>query len=420
MGRKKSVVRRFLLLLIVVVFMGGFLTVKGMVSTQYKKPIVVIHFAHWRVEDLGVYNQIIRQYERENPGILVVQDVEDANEYRKNLGEQLNAENAPDLFATFPGGDFNTISARKAYKDIAGLDFLKQFNPELLKPGQQNGKQYAVPYQLVYNIPIYNKEIFEKYNLKSPNDWNGFLAICQTLKNNGIIPIILDSEIGFQQFINPMIMNNLPEPDTLSKVEKGETKLVEPWFVKTLSQFKELNDRGFFQSDIPGTKKAGAAAMFAQGKGGMLAQGSYIMGTVKQQNPTMRQGLISPITVEAGQKKYEGIHTATFLLGINEKTKNYDAVLHFLQYLLKPEIGERYANATGQLLTVNGINYQSAELAEQALWQSKTTLFQPRYMILIPEVENAIINSIKEVLSGTTPEVAAQKAQQIVDEVIKK
>lgn len=400
--------------------MAGFLTLGGVASTQEKKPVVVIHFAHWRVEDLGVFNQIIRQYEQENPGVLVVQDVEDANEYRNSLSELLKKENAPDLFAVFPGGDFNAISTTQGYKDLSGLEFLKQFNPELLKPGQDNGKQYAVPYQLVYNIPVYNKDIFAKYNLQPPDDWNGFLTLCQTLKNNGIIPIILDSEIGFQQFINPMIMNNLPEADSLSKVEKGEAKLTDPWFIKTLSQFKELNDRGFFQTDISGTKKAGAAAMFAQGKGAMLAQGSYIMATVKQQNPTIHQGLISPITVESGQKKYEGIHTATFLLGINKNTKNSNAVLHFLQYLLKTEIGERYANTTGQLLTVTGVKYQSAELSEQSLWQSKTTLFQPRYMIRTPEVENAIINSIKEVLAGTAPEIAAQKAQQVIDGVVKK
>lgn len=418
MERKKRILQ--IMLLILGLGIMGFLIAGGGSAAQQQKPIVVLHFAHWRVEDLGVFNQIIRQYERENPGVRIVQDVEDANEYRKNMVDVLKSENAPDLFASFPGGDFSAASAAGAYKDISGLDFFKQLNPEILNAGQDNEKQYAVPYQLVYNIPVYNKDIFSKYNLQPPTDWKGFLILCQTLKDHGITPIIFDSEIGFQQFINPMIMNNLPEPNSLSLVEKGEAKLTDPWFVKTLSQFKELNDKGFFQADILGTKKAGAAAMFAQGKGGMLAQGSYIMATVKQQNPMIHQGLISPITVESGQKKYEGIHTATFLLGINAKTKNPEAVLHFLQYLFSPQIAERYANATGQLLTVNGVKYQSPELAEQSLWQSKKTLFHPRYLIKNSEVEAAVINSIKDVLAGTEPATAAQKAQQIIDGIIKK
>ena len=89
MGLKENKVKILLLLVIVILCVVGFLTLGGKGGAQQKKPIVVIHFAHWRVEDLGVFNQIIKQYERENPGVLVVQDVEDANEYRNDLSDLL-------------------------------------------------------------------------------------------------------------------------------------------------------------------------------------------------------------------------------------------------------------------------------------------------------------------------------------------
>ncbi|WP_338826867.1 extracellular solute-binding protein [Neomoorella thermoacetica] len=381
---------------------------------------VTIRFAHWRGEDLETFNKIIAQFQKENPNIVVNQSVETSEQYRTKIQAELQGGEGPDIFATMPGSDFAALSSANAYVDLSGLSFLSKIKPEFLKPGQINGKQYAIPYQLVYNIPVYNKDIFQKYNLELPKDWQGFLALCQKLKDNGITPIILDSEIGIGQFINPMLMNNMPSDDTLSKVQKGEAKLTDPWFVTTLKQFKELNDKGYFQKDVLGTKKAGAAALFAQGKGAMLAQGSYMMATIKQQNPNIKQGLLAPITVPADQMKYEGIHTATFMLGINSKSKNIEAAKKFLEYLFRPDVASQYANATGQMLTVNNVKYDSPELTEQSQWLSKKTLFQPRYMITVREVENAITNAVSDVLSGMSPEDAAAKAQKAVDLVVKK
>ncbi|MFZ5752873.1 MAG: extracellular solute-binding protein, partial [Bacillota bacterium] len=162
------------------------------------------------------------------------------------------------------------------------------------------------------------------------------------------------------------------------------------------------------------------AALFAQEKGAMLAQGSYMMASNKQANPNLKQGLLAPITVSADKMKYEGIHTATFMIAINKDSKNVEAAKKFMAFLFKPEIAAEYANATGQMLTISGVQYKTEELMEQAKWLEKKTLFQPRYMITVSEVEKAIVNSIMDVIGGMAPEKAALKAQQEVDRVIKK
>lgn len=417
---KKKIVGILVLFLVVSFGFAGYKILFAGAETSERKPAVVIRFAHWRVEDIDVFNKIIKKFEEEHPGIYVIQSVDDTNEYRKSLPESMKNGTGPDIFANSPGGDFAGVVEMGGYMDLTGIKLLGQINAELLKPGQYKDKQYAVPYQLVYNIPVYNKEIFAKNNLQPPTDWNGFLSVCETLKNSGVIPLIFDSEIGYSQFMNPMLMNNMPEADTLQKVQKGEAKLTDAWFVTTLSQFKELKDRGFMEPDIEGTKKAGAAALFSQEKGAMLAQGSYQMVPIKQQNPSIKQGLLAPITVSQEQKKYDGIHTATFLIGLNAKSQYVAAAQAFMEYLFSPEVAALYANTTGQLVTLNGVQYQLPELAEQSTWLSRKTLFQPRFTITNPEVEKAIANAIKDVLTGAAPQAAAAKAQQAVDAAIKK
>ncbi|RBW67377.1 ABC transporter substrate-binding protein [Bacillus taeanensis] len=378
-----------------------------------------INFVHWRGEDTEAFNEIIKKFEAANPNIHVEMNVFPSESYQAQIQATLLSGKGADVFATMPGSYFEALQEAGVYADLSNQEILNSFSEGLITAGQADGKQLALPYQLVYNIPVYNKGIFEKLGLEPPTDWNGFLEVCKVLKENGYDPILFSGDISPGQFINPMIMNNQPVDDAFHQVELGNEKLTNDWFVKTLSQIKELNDNGYFQDAALGTKKEGAAALFAQEKGAMLAHGSYMMATVKSQNPEIEQGLLAPITVDESEMKYEGIHTATFMLGVSNKSAYQEEALKFIEFLASPEIAAEYANTTGQLLTVKDVNYDSPELAESGKWLEKKTLFQPRYMITNEQVSKAIQVAIEDVISGVEPKEAAEKAQKEVDRVIK-
>jgi raffinose/stachyose/melibiose transport system substrate-binding protein len=382
---------------------------------------VKISFVHWRGEDVKVFDELIAEFNKQHPNIEVEQNVLPSEQYLASAQAKLLDGTAGDIFAAFPGAQFETFAKANLYVDLTGSDFVSNYTENLIKAGQKDGKQYALPYQLVYNQPIYNKTIFEKLNLTPPKDWEGFLALCETLKKNGYIPIAFPgADIGPGQFINSMMMNNNTDEDIWDKVETGQAKLTEDWFVKTLSQIKELNDKGYFQPDSLGTSKDIAGSLFAQEKAAMLATGSYMMATNKEQNPNLVQGLLAPITVPADQAVYEGIHTTTFMLGINANSSKQDAARTFLAFLSQKENAEKYANETGQLVTVKDVQYNTPELAESALWTEKHTRFHPRYLITVAAIEKAVTSSIQNVIAGTDPAKAAADAQKVVDQNLKK
>lgn len=263
-------------------------------------------------------------------------------------------------------------------------------------------------------------KLFEKYNLTPPKDWEGFLALCEKLKSNGIIPIAFaGADIGPGQLMNTMVMNNGPA-DIFTKVEAGEAKLTDEFWVKTLTQFKELNDKGYFQPNALGTKDAAAGALFIQEKAAILASGSYQLAQNKQQNPNLVQKLLAPITVTADKAVYEGVHTSTFLLAVNNKSKHPEEAKKFIEFLSRKDIAGQYANETGQNVTVKDVQYTTDELKAAAEWANKKTLFQPRFTITNAENQKAVTNSIQAVLSGKSPEDAAKEAQAIVDQQLKK
>ncbi|TXC82235.1 extracellular solute-binding protein [Metabacillus litoralis] len=378
-----------------------------------------ISFIHWRGEDSEIFKELISKFEDENPNIKVEMTVYPSEQYQSTAQTLLRDGSTGDVFTSFPGSQFEIIKKAGLFEDIAGEAFVDNFSPNLIKAGQADGQQLALPLQLVYNQPVYNKSLFKELGIEPADDWEGFLEMCQTLLDNGYTPIAFPgADIGPGQFMNPMMMNNAPDEEVFAKLMNGEAKLTEEWWVKTLAQFQELSDKGYIAKDALGTKHEGAIALVAQEKAGMLATGSYAMANIKDLNADLELGLLAPITVSADEAKYEGIHTTTFMLAVNSQSKKKDAAKKWIEFLSTPENAENYANSTGQFLTVKDVNYESAELQAAAEWLDKNTRFQPRYLIPNADVEKAVIASIQSVLGGETPEKAAEEAQKIVDQNI--
>ena len=382
---------------------------------------VTISFIHWRGEDKEVLDRIIGKFEAENPGIKVATQIFPSEQYQSTAQAKLLDGSTGDVFTAFPGAQFEAIAKAGLFADLSNESFIDRFVPSLIEAGQKDGQQLAIPYQLVYNIPIYNVELFEKYGIEVPNDWDSFLKAAETLKANGIIPIAFPgADIGPGQFMNPMVMNNAPDEEIFAKLEAGTAKLTDEWWVKTLEQFKTLNDKGYFQKDALGTKGDAAIALFTRGEAAMLATGSYQLAGNKAINPDLKQGLLAPITVPADQAVYEGIHTTTFMLAVNSRSKHPEEAKKFIEFLSRPEIAAEYANGTGQNVTVKDVEYTSEELQIVSEWTKKKTRFQPRFTITNAEVQKAVLSSIQAVLGGTDPQKAAADAQTIVDQQIGK
>ncbi|RLE76057.1 MAG: hypothetical protein DRJ44_04720 [Thermoprotei archaeon] len=61
---------------------------------------------------------------------------------------------------------------------------------DLLEIVKVDGKYYGIPIKMsVKTLLWYNPKVFEKYGLKPPTNWDEFLGVCETLKNNGVQPL---------------------------------------------------------------------------------------------------------------------------------------------------------------------------------------------------------------------------------------
>lgn len=377
-----------------------------------------ISFIHWRGEDKAVFDDIIAQFQDEFPDIAVNMNIYPSEQYQATGQRMLTDGSTGDVFTSFPGAQFEAIANAGFFEDLSGEDFVENFDANLISVGEKDGQQLALPYQLVFNMPVYNKGMFDELGLEVPKSWTEFQEMADTLLENDITPIAFPgADIGPNQFMNSMMMNNAPDEDVFEKLQSGEESLTNEWWVKTLEDFQLLEQNGYIQPDALGTSQDSAMAMVASEEAAMLATGSYHMASLLNLNPDLELDLMAPITVEESEAQYEGINTATFMLAINSRSEKKEQAKEFIRFLSRPEIASQYANETGQHLTVNDVEYESEVLQNTAYWiDERTTRFQPRFLITNAQIEAAVLSSIENVLGGAEPIEAAEEAQQIVDE----
>lgn len=387
-------------------------TVKGAVEGD-------VSFAHWRAEDQKVFEKILADFGKEFGDVSIQQDISPAEDYQSSALQRIRSGNVGDAFVAFRGSQFEDMTDAGVYAELAGQDIVSKFAPDAAAIGAKDGKQYGLPYQSVFLMPVYNVDLFDKHGISElPKDWDGFLSMCDTLKSAGVVPIAWPGgEPGnAAQLMNAMIMNNAPSPDMCTKIESGEYKCTDDWFLRTLEQYAELVP--FMQDNAAGTQPEPLEQMFAAQKAAMLATGSYHIIAVRALGAKFPMDVIAPITVSASEAKYEGVHNHTFILGVNSASESTEAAMAFLEYLARPEVATTYANETRQHVPVTATEYTDPDLKRLEPWLDRKTILAPRYQFLNLDVATAVQASCIEVVAGTAPQEAAEKAQEIVDQQI--
>ena len=376
-----------------------------------------LSFAHWRAEDKKVFDQIIASFVKQYPHVSVRQDISPSNDYQSTALQKIRGGAVGDVFTAFRGAQFVDMNKAGLFADLSGQSFVSNYDGKLITPGAQGNKQMGLPYQLVYNMPIYNVRLFERLGVSErPADWDGFLALCAKLKRAGVVPIMFPGGDpgNAGQLLNAMVMNNAPSDDMFVKIEAGDYKVTDDWFIKTLEQYAQL--RPYVQRNATGTAVEPALQVFAQQKAAMLATGDFHIGAVRALGATFPIDLIAPITVAAGQAKYEGIHNVTFILGVSTRSEKQPAAVKFVEYLSKPEVAGVYANGTIQHVTVSGVRYTNRDLKATAHWLTRKTLLAPRFQFNDLDIRAAVENAATQVIGGASPKKAASDAQRIIDQ----
>ena len=368
------------------------------ISSSGQSPVPALHanagtieFHHWRPEDKAVFADIISKFEAANPGAHVVQVVENSNDYTNLAYTQIKGNPKAAIFVTSRGGQFTQFYNGGLLRDISNERFVKSnVIASALTPAIVDGKVYGVPYQSLFNDPIYNADMFAKNGWTVPKTWTSLLSFCKTVKAAGIIPFAWPAATrgNAGQILNSFLMNSAPDLATLTArvaaIDTGKADLTQPWFVDIATKYQQMNNAGCFPANVTGYNDTVAPADFAAGKAAIYPTGTFGMSTVTNLNPAMKgkMKIMSLITVDT-KPLYEGITNNTFILHVNAKSSARDQNIAraFLSFLTTADIAQEYAVGTSQHVSIVNVDYSAnIDLLNTSDIMGKKLLLAPRFL----------------------------------------
>jgi raffinose/stachyose/melibiose transport system substrate-binding protein len=227
----------------------------------------------------------------------------------------------------------------------------------------QNGKIYAVPYQVTNTCVYYNDKIFKDAGINEfPATWAEFINVCKTLKAKGITPIAFGnvgkwpaesaimSTLG-NRFTGDVWYQNIRE-------NNGKAKWTDPEFVNALRALKELADIGAFNSDINSITDAQMRQMFMNGRAAMAIDGTWALGDLDANAPAdlLPNIKLAALPSVSGGKGQQNAITGGAGWGYAVSAKvnpaKREIIGKLLEIITNSEFGAAQA-ATGSLTAVN-------------------------------------------------------------------
>lgn len=164
----------------------------------------------------------------------------------------------------------------------------EQINQLVDSPVTYNNIAYAVPiYSTTYGI-IYNKKLFEQFQLEIPKTYSDFLTICSILKNQKITPIGFGGNDlwHWNYWINFFFHMDVQakEADWKEKKMKNQVSFTNDEMITMLKDFKYLFDQKYIQENYLITTDSQTAPLLSKGDIAMLYCAPFLFEQLHTKN----------------------------------------------------------------------------------------------------------------------------------------
>jgi ABC-type glycerol-3-phosphate transport system substrate-binding protein len=227
----------------------------------------------------------IEEFNKEYPNIKVIWKQTTIDDYDATLKPALASGEGVDAFEVSAGSGNGgirvfggqAVDLTDAVKAALGDDYKDKLNEASITTMTVNGQLKGLGVGTVYagNLWI-NQDLFKKYNVKVPTNFDEWKEACRTFEANGIIGFVQGAGQGaFNIDTFHAIADNV-SPGTFTKATRGETEWTDDSIVRALELWKKLFDDGIMQSGALGIQQYPEANnLFMSQKAAMVMMGSW-------------------------------------------------------------------------------------------------------------------------------------------------
>lgn len=322
-------------------------------------PQTILTFTHCWAER-GVIDEIMEDYSRLHPEVLVEAEYIPVEQYVNSLKNRCAAGELPDIYMGWPGSSMEWFYQNRLACDLSGEEWVDRLDSKTRDDVTFDSEVKMLPLNKTFICMGYNKGMFEKYGCGLPGNYEEFLAICETLKSEGILPIALGSRDS-SGYIYPSWMMAASDiyafdPFYDQKLYGGTEAMSEKWGIILERQREWLENGCVDKNQLAIDRMSESLDWFAEGKAGMFVMGSWESQTISKRLDAAGTG------IEMGyfpmpSEKDSGIlvYASGEGLCVNAGSGRTEEALEVLGFFTEKEPNQKFQNAMNSFSTFSDL-----------------------------------------------------------------
>ncbi|WP_320143354.1 extracellular solute-binding protein [uncultured Cohaesibacter sp.] len=376
------------------------------------------------------------RFEAANPGFKV-EDAHIANDaYKTKLKIAFGANEAPCVFTSWGGGPLREYIKAGNVTDLTPYlekhkEFADRFLPASFSPVKYDGDVYGLPVMgTSVAVIIYNKAIFEKFDIKPPKTWSELMDVVKTLNEHKIAPFALANKAkwpGSMFFV--YLADRIGGPEVFQKAADREPggSFEDPAFIKAGKLLQDLVKANGFARGYNGLDYdiGGSRRLLYSGRAAMELMGSWEFGSIENENPEFAKnvGFFTFPAVEGGKgDPNNAIGTmGDNYISINSACPYQDKAFELLMYQTD-DTAAKLKLADNKILPIKGAKVDDPYLSGVMDAVAKAPSIQLWYdQELAPSLAEVHKDTTQQLLGlSITPEEAAAKMEAAAKELASK
>jgi len=366
---KEFFMRKSLSIVVALIIMTGIILCMGACSKSSKAApdTVKLEFFSLKSEVTDIMNKLIGDFQAQNPGVII--DFTVTPDPWGVLTTRMMGGDTPEIFMSWGGPDFRMWVQNGYLADLSGMPAVSRIDQDGLDLLRVNGKDYLLPIARNVLGVFINVDIFNAHNLAVPTTFAEMMSVCATLKAAGITPALIQGKdlwsLQEEVQVHLLTMPNWPALD--SDIQRKAVNFADrgkPYY----QEIREMAQRviqffAYAQADVMGAGSDQITDDFAVGKGAMYVDGSWAIASILGANPNLNFKMI-PFPAVTAQGTRVSYAPDDFAIAYSATAKYPDIAKKFIEFMTSTEAAQYYAEQSGCLSCIKGVNYTSPYLEE--------------------------------------------------------
>ncbi|CAN5422304.1 N-acetylglucosamine/diacetylchitobiose ABC transporter substrate-binding protein [soil metagenome] len=333
-----------------------------------------------------------------------------------------------DHWALAEEGQLMTLDKALDSKPYGGTgEWRDTFEPTLLALGQNDGKQYVLPYYFNVLGWWYDPGVFAKNGWTPPKTYDDLLALCTKIKAKGMAPITFQGKYPYYM-IQGMLMPWLRDVGgqkaamDAQNLEPGAWK--SPAMLKAATMIDELNKKGFFQTGAVAMSHTESQQEFLQGHAAMIPCGTWLSSEEKNSTPpgAKMEFMLPPAVPGEGDPSAVIIGIEPWMVPADAKNANAGVAL--FKYMTSLDEAKKFVKEKATLMAIKGSDADLPEVLKVASEKFKASkgVWALQYRDWYTKFDTETQNALTSMLNGQlTPQAfcdrCEKEAQKVRDDI---